>query len=75
MYSDYSPIPNYPPTEENTVLVIEGTETNKEEAMNMARGIGATSTDPDGCEIFWVVYAQEPKRIWDMTEESFSLKY
>ncbi|HCC05291.1 TPA: hypothetical protein DEP58_03220 [Patescibacteria group bacterium] len=69
MFADYSPVPNFPPSESGQVLVIErhDSETNAEDIIAEARRAGATSVDGDGDEIFWIVFASEPRRVWDFT--------
>lgn len=69
MYTDYSPIPNFPRHEGiggHKVVVIEGGEKAKD-VMELAREEELTSRDADGNEIFWIVFASEPKRVWDFT--------
>lgn len=69
MYADFPPQPNAPVSQ---VLVIE--EGDKEipidEIIEEARDAGAVSEDGDGDEIFWIVFANEPRRMWDFTERS-----
>lgn len=62
MYLDFSPVPEI---QAEQVLVIEPTDNNVDEVMEMATG--ASSVDGDET-VFWVVFAEDPKRVWDMTE-------
>ena len=63
MYIDNSPVPNFPPTEDNKVLVIDGGE-DAQEVMRVA----PTSIDESGKTIYWIVFADEPRRVWDFTD-------
>lgn len=72
MYIDYSPMTNCPAKQ---VIVIE--ESDKpytllfvDQVIEKARNFEATSRDADSDEIFWLVYANEPRRAWDMTESA-----
>ncbi len=72
MFVDHSPMPNCPARK---VVVIE--ESDKpytlllvDQVIEKARGSDATSRDGDGDEIFWIVYGNEPRRVWDMTESA-----
>lgn len=68
MYTDYAPIPNFPVRnyKGHQVVVVEGGEKAKD-VMRLARNEELTTTDVDGNEIFWIVFANEPRRIWDFT--------
>lgn len=68
MYADYSPYPNSPRGVKR-VLVLEGGET-ADEVIREARFVGSTSEDCDGKETFWIIFPDEPKRLWDFTERS-----
>lgn len=72
MFVDYSPVPNFPPSESGQVLVLErhDSDTDTEDIIAEARSVGATSVDGDGDEIFWIVFASEPRRVWDFTEST-----
>jgi len=61
MYSDFPPVQSCP---SEKVVVLEGGET-KEDVMEMARDCGAVTMDGDDDEIFWIVYANDPRRVWD----------
>jgi hypothetical protein len=67
MYVDYT-IPNGP-TQRVVVIEETGTET-PDEAIHMARGVDTVTFDGDGDEIFWIVFANEPRRLWDFTEKA-----
>lgn len=62
MYGDYSPEPCLT----SRVLVLEDEDVNSDEVIETARDEGATSIN-DG-EIFWIVFQNEPRRVWDFTE-------
>lgn len=69
MYTDYSPQVNFPQNQGlygHQVVVVEGGERAKD-VMRLAREYGLTTRDADGDEIFWIVFASEPKRVWDFT--------
>ncbi len=71
MYTDYSPIyphPLLPPPnwKNHQVVVIEGGE-KASEVIAFARANDLTNRDADGNEIFWIVFASEPRRVWDFT--------
>lgn len=72
MFADYSPVPNFPPSKSGQVLVLErhDSNTDADDVIEEARSAGATSVDGDGDEIFWIVFAKEPRRVWDFTEAS-----
>jgi hypothetical protein len=70
MYADHSPIPNFPQTKSGQVLVLEKTDKDEAAVIAMARDEGAVSIDGDDDEIFWVVFSDEPRRVWDFTEAS-----
>ncbi len=72
MYLDFPPQPGCPVQK---VVVLE--ETDKpynliftEQVIDYALANDATSQDGDGDEIFWVVFEDQPKRVWDMTESA-----
>jgi hypothetical protein len=65
MYIDRSPVPNC--QSGGKVLVIEaGDEDHPDEIVESA----PTTIDVDGDKIYWVVFAKEPGRVWDCTEEA-----
>jgi hypothetical protein len=70
MYADFPPEPNAGRVEQ--VLVIEDgdSENTVDEIIEEARDAGAVCEDNDGDEIFYIVFAEEPRRIWDFTERS-----
>jgi len=72
VYTDYAPIPNFPVRnyKNHQVVVVEGGEKAKD-VMRLARNEELTSRDADGNEIFWIVFANEPRRIWDFTGRAF----
>lgn len=72
MFVDHPPVPNCLARQ---VIVIE--ESDKpytvlfvDQVIEKARAFDATSRDADNDEIFWIVYANEPRRPWDMTESA-----
>ncbi len=75
MYVDNTPVPNGNP---KYVVVIEAddksptpSDADLEALMNFARENGATSSDGDNDEIFWIVDATEDaRRVWDFTEST-----
>jgi hypothetical protein len=65
MYLDHSPQPNCPSG--GRVLVVEdGDEEHVDEIIESA----PTTIDGDGDTIFWIVFANEPRRVWDFTERA-----
>lgn len=70
MYADYSPIamPNLPAPnyKDHQVVVVEGGE-KASQVIALAKEEELTSRDADGNEIFWIVFASEPRRVWDFT--------
>lgn len=69
MYTDYSPVVGFPRFRNHRghqVVVIEGGE-RASEVLRFARRHELTTVDTDGDEIFWIVFALEPKRVWDFT--------
>jgi hypothetical protein len=68
MYTDYAPIANFPTRNHrgHQVVVVEGGE-RASEVIALARKDELTSRDADGNEIFWIVFASEPNRVWDFT--------
>ncbi len=72
MYIDHLPMPNCPARK---VVVIEDcdkpyTVLFVDQVIEKARIHDATSRDSDSDEIFWIVFANEPRRAWDMTESA-----
>ena len=72
MYIDHNIEPNYPTSK---VVVIEKgdqpyTELFTQSVIDLARSNEATSRDYDGDEIFWIVFADNAGRLWDMTERA-----
>lgn len=72
MYVDYPPVPNCPARQ---AIVME--EKDKpynvlfvDQVIEKARAFDATSRDGDKDEIFWIVFANEPRRVWDMTQSA-----
>ena len=55
MYHDHSPIPHC--RSGDRVLVIEKGD---EEA--------PSTVDADGDTVYWIIFAEEPRRVWDCTE-------
>lgn len=79
MYTDYAPPvtdifggyhTRHPLTPINhrghSVVVVEGGEKAKD-VIALARDEELTTRDVDGHEIFWIVFASEPRRVWDFT--------
>ena len=66
MFGDFSPEPRLTPR----VLVLEEDDNDVEEVIERARDEGATRTDREGDEIFFIVFDRQPRRVWDFTEES-----
>ena len=65
MYQDDPPVPN---AKTRIVIVIEkGDSSRPDEVISFARDIGATTHD-DGEDVFWVVFDNEPRRLWDFSE-------
>ncbi len=69
MYSDHSPEPRLTPR----VLVLEEGDLDTEKIIEMAHNEGAV-TKNDG-EIFWIVFSNEPRRVWDFTEKSLRRQF
>jgi len=70
MYGD-TPLYNIPA---DAVLVLEGTETDPDLVVEEARRVGASCPQhPDG-EIFYIVFANTPRRIDPMTERILRLE-
>jgi len=71
MYADYSPVPDFPHNVEK-VLVLEEEDRgiNPDAVIREARLVGATNRDGDNVETFWVVFYNEPKRVWDFREQT-----
>lgn len=68
VYIDNSPIPNFPYTEDNQVVVLEGGE-RASEVIEFARENEVTTNDGED-EIFWIVFSNNPQRVWDFTGKS-----
>lgn len=68
MYADHSPQPGLV----SRVLVIEedDIDIDPDEIMEMARDEDAVTRDGDRDEIFWIVFDDEPQRVWDFTKHS-----
>lgn len=71
MYADHSPFPNFPRGVDKVLVLEPGDELKfgAKKIIEEARTVGAIS-DVGGQETFWIIYAAEPKRVWDFTEES-----
>jgi hypothetical protein len=72
MYFDFPPQADCPARK---VVVIEDGDKPynlifTERVIDFARANDATSRDGDGDEIFWIVFDDQPKRAWDMTESA-----
>lgn len=70
MYVDYSPVPNFPSSLSGKVIVIEEADRDVEAIIQMARDGGTNSIDADGNEVFWVVFADNPRRVMDFTKKA-----
>lgn len=77
MYVDHAPVPN---PRAPKVIVIE--ESDKpytpefvERVISTAQMRDATSIEGDGDEVFWIVFAKEPKRLWDLTEKALRREF
>jgi hypothetical protein len=69
VYADYSPFPDFPRHSNHKgekVVVLEGGEKAKD-VIAFARREELTSIDFDGNEIFWIVFSDDPRRVWDCT--------
>ena len=69
MYADFPPVPNAP-IEQVLVLEEDDNQHTIDEVIEEARDVGAVSEDSEGDEIFYIVFAEEPRRMWDFTERS-----
>ena len=69
MYRDYSPVPNFPRTANHQVVVVEGGE-KASDIIKFAREEELTTRDGDNQETFWIVFASEPRRVWDFTAKA-----
>lgn len=69
MYPD-NPPPHSPPSCPNTVLVVELDDLDADAVLAAARDEGATNTDADDDEIFWVVFETNPHVVRDFTERA-----
>ena len=67
MYVDRPPVPNAPV---KSVIVIEDGDNDADAVIEMARDNETTNRDGDGDEIFWLVFAKEPRTLRDFTERS-----
>jgi hypothetical protein len=74
MYVDHAPVANFRALSGATrVIVLEEKDTNctPEAVIELARRNDAVSVSgEDGKEIFWVVYADQPRIVRDMTERA-----
>ncbi|KKS10970.1 MAG: hypothetical protein UU63_C0022G0001 [Candidatus Uhrbacteria bacterium GW2011_GWF2_41_430] len=71
MYTDHRP-PQSPSTCPEYVLVVEEDRDQPYDAdaiIEEAHSSGAVTNDGED-DIFWIVYASEPRRVWDFTERS-----
>ena len=66
MYGDYSPAPGLT----SRVLVLEDGDKDADQVIEEARQEDAVTKDGDGNEIFWIIFENEPRRVWDFTERS-----
>lgn len=68
MYADHAPVVNFPVRNHkgNQVIVVEGGEKAKD-VIRLAQREELTTRDADGDEIFWIVFSDEPRRVWDFT--------
>tara|TARA_Y100001970_G_C14152463_1_gene813534 strand:+ start:1068 stop:1355 length:288 start_codon:yes stop_codon:yes gene_type:complete len=66
MYIDDPPYPNTP----SKKVVVVGGKKDVDKVIRLARQNGATTRDYDGNEVFWIVFEDKPKRIWDFTERA-----
>jgi len=74
VYTDYAPVANFiipnrqyaPLGSGCQVVVVEGGEKAKD-VIALARSYELTTRDADGHEIFWIVFASEPRRVWNFT--------
>lgn len=64
MYDDHPPVPNYITSK---VVVVEEDDLNASDVIELARTIGAVTED-DGVQIYHIVFSDEPRRVWDLTE-------
>lgn len=64
MYSDFSPEPH---CRAERVLVLENGDADADAVIEVAQDESATTNDGED-EIFWIVFADEPRRVWDFTE-------
>jgi hypothetical protein len=72
MFVDHPPVPN---CHARRVVVIEKSDKPYtvlfvQEVIEKARMFDATSRDADNDEIFWIVFADETRRVWYMTESA-----
>ena len=69
MYGDFPPVINAPVEQ---VLVLEEGDNQHtiDEIVEEARDAGAIAKDSNGDEVFYLVFAEEPRRMWDFTERS-----
>lgn len=69
MYPDYAPIANFPVRNHrgHQVVVVEERDVPFG-VIRLARDSELTTRDADGNEIFWIVFASNARRVWDLTE-------
>ncbi len=66
MYGDFPPAQN---CRAEQVLVVEDDDLNPQDVIDGAYDVGAVTCNGED-EVFWVVFAEEPRRVWDFTERS-----
>lgn len=72
MYGDHAPVAN-PPCEQVLVLTEDDIRNyTAEEIIEEAYAVDAVTGDDgdDDGETFWIVFENEPRRLWDFTEKS-----
>lgn len=69
MYADHPPVPN---CQASRVLVLEESDNpyDVDAIIETAKRENAITQDGDGNTIYWIVFADNPKRVWDFTEKS-----
>ncbi len=65
MYLDYSPQPNCP-SGGRVLVVQDGDEEQIDEIIQSS----PTTIDDGGNKIFWIVFADKPRRVWNFTERA-----
>ena len=65
MYGDYPPEPCLV----ERVLVIDNYDKDPDKVVEGARDVGAVNNNGED-EIFFVVFAEKPRRVWDFTEKT-----